>query len=141
MAEQKWLDAKDQIAAFQNYVTVNSLPATTERAYLVKREEIDRLLDQKPNATLDGIRIYLGFKTVNNVLVPTATVVATEKDINGNYNDYNIPAIAAVGNRNASTNDGPDDDPDGDPNDDAEDGMAIATPCPSVCGDQNDLNS
>lgn len=156
MPDQKWIDAKNEIAAFKQYVTAKGLPADTPRSYLLTKEEIERLLAQKSTGSLDGIRIYVGLKTVNNVVVPTITVVGAEKDAvtAGKYNDFNIPVFTAVTSIAARTSsvvatssvDGneelpPDDGGDDTPGDTIDDGMATPRPCPNTCSDENGLNS
>lgn len=153
MPDQKWINAKNEIAAFKNYVTANGLPADTPRSYLLTKEEINRLLAQKANGTLDGLRIYVGIKMINNVEVPTITVVAAEKDAvtEGKYNDFNIPVFTVTSNARVSSalatasetnEDLPPEDGGDDTGEDAiDDGMADPRPCPNSCSDINGLNS
>ncbi|HEY6976973.1 MAG TPA: hypothetical protein VH396_11840 [Chitinophagaceae bacterium] len=89
----EWKKTKREVGLFRQYV--DDLPASAKSkasyCYLITREEINRLLDQKGNGdSLDGIRIYLGAEMIDNAMVPNVHVVACEKDGDGGYHDYNI---------------------------------------------------
>lgn len=152
MSEQKWNDAKNEVAAFRSFLSANHLPADTPRAFLLTREEIERILNQRgtDGTSLDGIRIYLGMKTVNNVQVPSVVIVGAEKDAQGGYNDYITPTTlkafrAGASNLRATSEIPGDDSSSGD--DDGSSGtiggevvIGNPMPCPVSCGKKNELN-
>lgn len=145
MSGKKWIEAKKEVAAFRSFLSDNQLPAETPRAFLLTRDEIERILSQKEGEGLDGIRIYLGLKTINNVEVPTVVIVGAEKDEHGVFNDYNVPGSKKL--KAATTGFSVTADADGDPGDPADpeepgdDGpVATPMPCPVSCGSNNDLN-
>lgn len=152
MSEQKWNDAKNEVAAFRNFLSANQLPAETPRAFLLTREEIDRILNQRgaDGTPLDGLRIYMGLKTVNNVQVPTVVIVGAEKDAHGIYNDYITPSTLKsfrTGTSNLRTatdtiGEEAEGENDGEPSDTIGGEVVIAEPmpCPLSCGSNNDLN-
>src|SRR6476646_10407568 len=89
----EWKKTKREVGLFRRYV--DDLPASAKSkaayCYLITREEINKLLDQKGKGdSLDGIRIYLGAEMIDNAMVPNIHVVACEKDSAGGYHDYDI---------------------------------------------------
>jgi len=122
----EWEKAKKQIATLRNYFKTLP-PALQEKkayCYLITKEEIEKLLAQAGNKSLDGIRVYLGAHIEGNYIVPTAHVVACEKDKDGAYNDYNIGDTAPGSADKAATP-----------------LLADVRPCPKWCGKTNFLNS
>lgn len=132
MSDSRWWAAKQEIAAFKAHI--QNLPATTPRAYTLSKEALDALLAQ--NGGLDGIRIYVGCKSVNGVMVPTLSIVGTEL-VNGVQCDYGVPPVIAApsANRNASLSGG------GEEEEEEPESLASPAPCPSLCGPDNALNS
>lgn len=136
MSDSRWWEAKQEIAAFKAHI--QGLPATTPRAYTLSKEAIETLLSQKAGG-LDGIRIYVGCKTVNGVMVPTLSIVGTEM-VNGVHCDYGVPPVIAAPSANrsgAALNGGGD----GEEEEEEPDSLASPDPCPSICGPDNALNS
>lgn len=89
-----WSVIREEVHTFRNYV--KRLPPKAEEkahfCYLLKKEEIDRLLNLKGDGTqLDGVRMYIGGNMIDGHLVPTVHVVVCEKD-GDQYNDYNVPS-------------------------------------------------
>lgn len=89
-----WSVIKQEVSTYRDYV--KKLPKKAEEkaryCFLLKKEEIDRLLGLKGNGELlGGVRIYLGGEMIDGHLVPTVHVVACEKD-GEQYNDFNVPS-------------------------------------------------
>lgn len=137
-----WSVIRSEVHTFRNYV--KQLPpkatAAAHFCYLLKKEEIDRLLSLKGDGTsLDGIRIYLGGNMIDGHLVPTVHVVVCEKK-GDQYNDYNVPATmpapaktaaptlmaAATASGTGGTGSG---------------STGGTAPCPATCSGTNILNS
>ena len=140
-----WSVIREEVHTFRNYV--KRLPEKANEAarysYLLKKEEIDRLLSLKGDGTLlDGVRIYLGGNIIDGHLVPTVHVVVSEK-AGDDYNDYGVPTslphdiamaaetgLAPMALKAAATSGG------------SGSGSTGGTaPCPAFCGGSNILNS
>ncbi|RXK83576.1 hypothetical protein [Filimonas effusa] len=140
MRKNKWWTAKQEIAAFRAHI--KNLPPTTPRAYTLSKASLDALMAQ--NGGLDGLRIYIGCKTVEDIMVPTITIVGTQL-INGMHCDFGIPpfigdpsdlSAARSGSVSiAAKNGGGEDEFPDDP------GIGDPEPCPAMCGPDNALNS
>ena len=88
-----WSVIKQEVSTYRDYVKKLPKKAADKAryCYLLKREEIDRLLSLKGNGELlGGVRIYLGGEMIDGHLVANVHVVACEKD-GDQYNDYNVP--------------------------------------------------
>ena len=140
MSKNKWWTAKQEIAAFRAHI--KNLPPTTPRAYTLSKKAVDAIMAQ--NGGLDGLRIYIGCKTVEDVMVPTITIVGTQL-IDGMHCDFGIPPFIgdpsapsaarsgsiSIAARGGGEEELPEDDPI----------FSDPEPCPSFCGPDNALNS
>lgn len=135
MSDSRWWTAKQELAAYREHIS--ELPSGTPRAFMLSKDDIDTLLNQKTGG-LDGIRIYIGAKTVSDTLVTTLAIVGTEL-VNGVQEDYGVPASINPPSfaRSSSTNGG------GEGEEEEEESTSLASPrpCPMVCGGDNALNS
>ncbi len=127
-------EAIKKVKAYKAYIA--DLPANTPRAYTFTKEELFKLLNQKPGG-LDGIRIYFGADIINGKMVPVQIMVGCERGSNGELNDYNIPSAETVESRDTAPDGDGNGDDDGAPDPDPING---GLPCPTVCGDPNALN-
>jgi hypothetical protein len=155
MSDSRWWTAKQEIAAFKAYI--DGLPSDTPRAYTLTKDQIDTLLNQKAGG-LDGIRMYFGAKTVEGVVIPTLSIVATEL-VSGVLHDYGVPpvieppALARVASPSGlsamkaapiASLEGEGDPGGGGGGEEEEeevDSLGDPEPCPSMCGPDNALNS
>jgi len=124
-----WNEDALKIKAFKNYMKKAPKSVPQKKGYLLKREDIEKLLNQK-EGMLDGIRIYFGAEMVEDFMVPTLVVVGCEKDEDGTYNDFDVPeknlknlAVRSVVASARSTS------------------SVELHPCPTICGKSNILNS
>jgi len=125
--DANWNEDTLKIKAFKNYMKKAPKSVPQKKGYLLKREDIEKLLNQK-EGMLDGIRIYFGAEMVEDFMIPTLVVVGCEKDENGIYNDFDVPEknlkTLAVRSVVASAK-----------------SSAELHPCPTICGKSNILNS
>ena len=139
-----WSVIKHEVSTYRDYV--KKLPKkAAEKAsfcYLLKKEEIDRLLSLKGNGELlGGVRIYLGAEMIEGHLIPTVHVVACEKD-GEQYNDYNVPTSMPHVATATETRVKPLAFAAAAPSSDSGKGSTGGTvPCPAFCSSQNILNS
>ena len=91
-----WQEAIDKVKAFRNYVKNLTGPAkdAAKYAFMITTEDIDELLNQRGDGIkLDGIRVYIGVETIDGNVIPSLYMIAVQKDdVDGKYNDYNLPA-------------------------------------------------
>jgi len=122
-----WNEEIKKIKAFKAYMKGAPKSVPQKKGYLITREDIEKLLDQK-DGKLDGIRIYFGAEMVEDFMVPTLVVVGCEKDEENNYHDYEVPEknlrTLPVNRAVASTRTAID-----------------LKPCPNFCSKSNILNS
>lgn len=91
-------EIRTKIRNFKNYISGLSSEARKKASpcFLIKREEIYRLLQQSDNESeLDGIRIYLGIEMIDGKPVPSVHALACHKTGNNEFNDYKIPQTEA----------------------------------------------
>jgi len=126
-----WKHVKQEVDAHRNSIKKMS-PAAAEEAkysFLLTKKEIDRVLALKgPGTSLDGLRIFLGAKEIDNHLVHTIHVVAVENQ-GGHYADYNVPTSLS------------ETDAEQENTEPAGGGSTCGTvPCPPTCNGGNILN-
>ena len=145
MSNPKLGKAIKDCKAYRKYLKAQGIPQhLAAKGFLVTREMIENLLDQN-GAKMDGIRIYVGLdeSTPEKAIKPYA--VGCVK--NGmSYNDYKVPKGHQSAGVDATTTS----------MSDATDTTLTATsvsteteepvvedprPCPSECGEENDLNT
>lgn len=128
-----WSTIKKEVSTYRDYVKNLPADAAAEAkfCYLLSKDEINRLLGQKGDGTtLDGIRIYLGANEIEGKLVPTIHAVAVEKS-GAAFNDYNVPkAMPEAGHAPSLFGAAP-----------GTGSTGNLPPCPSICSDNNILNS
>jgi len=139
-----WKVIREEVHTYRNYV--KRLPESAKKkasyCYLLKKEEIDRLLSLRENGELlDGVRIYLGGEIIEGHLVSSVHVVAVEKD-GHQYNDYGVPgdlpqvAMAVEPGIKPLTFAATADDTDS-----GKSSTGVTAPCPAFCSKTNILNS
>jgi hypothetical protein len=129
MSTTDWHLVIKKIATLKEYLKTKKVPhSKVQHACFISKEEIDRLLKQKGDKHLDGIRIYLGAELHGEDIVPNiAAIVACEKTGEDKFDDFNIPeshehiALKATATTQSSS--------------------GTTMPCPSWCSTKNILNS
>lgn len=147
MANQKLATASKQCRAYRKYLKEKGVPPhLATKGFLLTRPMIERLLTQNGKA-LDGIRVYVGLDDTGEMTIKPYAVGCVQQG--DRYNDYKVPRTAqsaAVDPSVAATTTGtdagtatltatsltPEDD---------ETVLEEPRPCPSYCGDDNDLNT
>ena len=147
MANQNLATASKNCKAYRKYLKDKGIPAhLATKGFLLTREMIERLMTQH-GRELDGIRVYVGLDEAGDMTIkPYAVACVKEGD---RYNDYKVPRTAQQGVMDASlaatttaadsatatptaTSLTPEDD---------ETVLEEPRPCPSYCGDDNELNT
>jgi hypothetical protein len=137
--------------AYRKYLKEKGIPQhLATKGFLVTSEMITNLMKQN-GGNIDGIRIYVGLddSTSNKEIIPYA-VACVKNEASGKYDDYKVPKgqqQAAVDAPMAATTTSM-----GDATNTTLTSTSISTegeepvvenprPCPSECGEANDLNS
>lgn len=147
MANDKLATASKNCKAYRKYLKDKGIPThLATKGFLLTREQIEHLMTQN-GRDLDGIRVYVGLDEAGDMTIkPYAVGCVKQGD---RYNDYKVPRTAQQGVMDASlaatttatdsaastptaTSLAPEDD---------ETVLEEPRPCPSYCGDDNDLNS
>lgn len=144
MANERLATASKHCKAYRKYLKDKGIPQhLATKGFLLTREMIDHLMTQNGRA-LDGIRIYVGLDEAGEMTIKPYAV-ACVKD-GEKYNDYKVPA-AQPGVMDASraattTSSDTASTPTATSLSTEEDTvLEEPRPCPSYCGDDNELNT
>lgn len=143
----KWRQAFSDTASYRKRLSAakNLREEDKITAYSIHKKDIEDLL-KKHGKNLDGIRIYIGERQINDETAIRLHAVAIIKQ-GEMYNDYNVPKLKDLASGRVeefATAESTEvskgfANPHGN-NQDLQ-GLAELRPCPQECSDKNDLNS
>lgn len=146
MANERLATASKHCKAYRKYLKDKGIPQhLATKGFLLTREMIDHLMTQN-GRPLDGIRIYVGLDEAGEMTIkPYAVACVKDGD---KYNDYKVPAAAQQGVMDASmaattTSSDTATTPTATSLSTEDDDTVLEEPrpCPSYCGDDNELNT